>query len=85
MKTKDGTGVPKAKWGTKQGNFMKVHPLDREVPKKKRKVFGIFDAEHPDRQKAIKILEKICDRVKNIKGELWYELEDFITLTINDK
>lgn len=27
--TKDGTGTPKAKWGTKQGNFMKVHPLDR--------------------------------------------------------
>lgn len=26
---KDGTDIPKHKWGAKQGNFMKVHPLDR--------------------------------------------------------
>lgn len=28
-KHKDGTDIPKSKWGARQGNFMKVHPLDR--------------------------------------------------------
>lgn len=28
-KYKDGTDIPKSKWGARQGNFMKVHPLDR--------------------------------------------------------
>ena|SRR3990167_8234511 len=26
---RDGTDIPKSKWGTKQGNWQKVHPLDR--------------------------------------------------------
>ena len=48
----------------------------------------IHDAQHPIRQKAIKILEEVqshlCKKcVKNTDGETWYELEDFITNLIN--
>ncbi len=28
-KRRDDIGLPKHKWGTKQGNWQKVHPLDR--------------------------------------------------------
>ena len=47
----------------------------------------INDAQHPSRQKAIKILETIADKLgdeKMFDGELWYELEDIITNIINN-
>jgi len=46
---------------------------------------NINDARHPSRQKAIHILEAIAERMGNedmFDGELWYELEDMITYTI---
>ncbi len=50
----------------------------------------LFDAEHPNRQKAIQILEKVqkylCRKcIKNTDGVNWYELEDYITLIISNK
>jgi hypothetical protein len=47
---------------------------------------NINDAAHPYRIVAIDILETIQDRVsktKDIKNELWYELEDYIVKKIN--
>lgn len=47
----------------------------------------IFNAEHPYRKTAIAILEQIQDRVNKtseIKDELWYELEDYITFAIKN-
>lgn len=46
----------------------------------------LYNVEHPARQKAIRILEEVIDRTgKNIKGEAWYQLEDFITEVIANK
>jgi hypothetical protein len=57
--------------------------------KKKNKPIDLFNTEHPDRQKAIQILEKVqtylCRKcIKNTDGVNWYELEDFITTIIHN-
>lgn len=47
----------------------------------------INDAQHPIRQKAIKILESISEKMGNenmFDGEKWYELEDLITNIIEE-
>ena len=57
---------------------------------KKKSKIKLSDAQHPTRQKAIRILEEIqgylCKKcIKTTDGETWYELEDFITELINKK
>ena len=49
---------------------------------------SINDAQHPSRQKAIEILERISEKMGNegmFDGEIWYELEDLITDIIEKK
>ncbi len=47
----------------------------------------LYNADHPARQKAIRIIEEVIEPVlkKGIKGEQYYALEDKITLIINSK
>jgi len=47
----------------------------------------IYNAEHPARQTAIKIIEKVIEPMvgKGINGEEYYDLEDKITFMIAEK
>ena len=51
----------------------------------KTKPIDIYDAEHPARQLAIKIVEQIIEPIvgHGINGEVYYDLEDKLTLLIN--
>jgi hypothetical protein len=53
---------------------------------KTKKTISLGDADHPDRRKAIAILEYLLNQFKREpKGERWYELEDAITNIIYAK
>ena len=47
----------------------------------------IYDAQHPARQKAIRIIEQVIEPLlkKGINGQKYYALEDQLTLIINGK
>ena len=52
------------------------------------KKIDIYDAQHPLRQKAIKIIEQVIEPFtggRTIKGEKYYNLEDKITLILANK
>ena len=48
---------------------------------------NIYDAQHPARQKAIRIIEQVIEPLlkKGINGQKYYALEDQLTLIINGK
>lgn len=54
--------------------------------KKTKKRISIEDAQHPHRQKAIRILEELMPEFKKQPyGNRWYELEDKLTTIIHSK
>jgi len=57
---------------------------DHTTAKRYKKEPDIYNAEHPDRQKAIRIIESIPQLAK-LEGEKYYEVEDKITRIINGK
>jgi hypothetical protein len=48
---------------------------------------NLYDAQHPSRQKAIRIIEQVIEPLlkKGINGQKYYALEDQLTLIINGK
>jgi hypothetical protein len=68
---------------------LKVEKINMKPDKKKKRKRkpDIWNADHPSRKKAIRIIEEVIEPLvkHGIQGEQYYDLEDKITLILNDK
>lgn len=64
--------------------IIRLQYITDEIEDLNTKEPDIYDAEHPDRKKAIRIINSI-PVLEKLDGEEYYEIEDLITEIINKK
>ena len=71
--------------GNRQNKYELVE-VDNEGDEKEVELIDLGDAQHPSRQKAIRIIENVIEPFveRGIEGVEYYELEDRLTNIIDD-
>ena len=53
--------------------------------KQKKKEIDLYDAAHPARALAIRVIEEVIEPIwKPLKGEVYYNIEDAITVLLSE-